>query len=128
MSELRTDFKDDVLDVIQNEKRKYRIIHNDDGTISLEDATVYLQKGDSFGANDINEMNEITNQMLGVNEKLDGFTAHTTDNIVHTTEEEKTTWNNYPETLKTLVESDVVRTFDTSYLKKESYLLDNIKY
>ena len=63
MSELRTDFKDDVLDVTQNEKRKYRIIHNDDGTISLEDATVYLQKGDSFGANDINEMNEKANQM-----------------------------------------------------------------
>ena len=63
MSELRTDFKDDVLDVTQNEKRKYRIIHNDDGTISLEDATVYLQKGDSFGANDINEMNRMANQM-----------------------------------------------------------------
>lgn len=76
MSELRTDFKDDVLDVTQNEKRKYRIIHNDDGTISLEDATVYLQKGDSFGANDINEMNEITNQMLGVNEKLEEINRH----------------------------------------------------
>ena len=63
MSELRTDFKDDVLDVTQNEKRKYRIIHNDDGTISLEDATVYLQQGDSFGANDLNEMNRMANQM-----------------------------------------------------------------
>lgn len=63
MSELRTDFKDDILDVTQNEKRKYRIIHNEDGTISLEDATVYLQKGDSFGANDLNEMNRMANQM-----------------------------------------------------------------
>lgn len=63
MSELRTDFKDDVLDVTQNEKRKYRVIHNDDGTISLEDATVYLQQGDSFGANDLNEMNRMANQM-----------------------------------------------------------------
>lgn len=77
MSELRTDFKDDVLDVTQNERRKYRIIHNDDGTISLEDATVYVQKGDNFGANELNEMNEVTNQMLGVNEKLDGFDEHT---------------------------------------------------
>ena len=63
MSELRTDFKDDVLDVTQNEKRKYRVIHNEDGTISLEDATAYLQQGDSFGANDLNEMNRMANQM-----------------------------------------------------------------
>lgn len=63
MSELRTDFKDDVLDVTQNERRKYRIIHNEDGTISLEDATAYLQQGDSFGANDLNEMNRMANQM-----------------------------------------------------------------
>lgn len=76
MSELRTDFKDDVLDVTQNEKRKYRVIHNDDGTISLEDATVYVQKGDNFGANELNEMNEVTNQMLGVNEKLEEINRH----------------------------------------------------
>lgn len=63
MSELRTDFKDDVLDVTQNERRKYNVIHNEDGTISLEDATVYLQQGDSFGANDLNEMNRMANQM-----------------------------------------------------------------
>lgn len=63
MSELRTDFKDDVLDVTQNEKRKYRVIHNEDGTISLEDATVYIQQGDSFGANELNEMNRMANQM-----------------------------------------------------------------
>jgi hypothetical protein len=44
MSELRTDFKDDVLDVTQNEKRKYRIIHNDDGTISLEDDSVFAKR------------------------------------------------------------------------------------
>ena len=89
MSEqLRTDFKDDVLDVTQNEKRKYRIIHNDDGTISLEDATVYVQEGDKFGANELNEMNKVTNQMLGVNDKLDSLVEHTetsitTDDGVH---------------------------------------------
>ena len=81
MSELRTDFKDDVLDITQNEKRRYRVIHNEDGTISLEDATVYVQKGDNFGANELNEMNRVTNEMLGVNEKLEGINAHTKKDI-----------------------------------------------
>ena len=58
---LKTDYKDDVLDVTQNEKRKYRIINNDDGSVSLEDVTVYLQNGDSFGANEINMINKGVN-------------------------------------------------------------------
>lgn len=62
---LKTDYKDDVLDVTQNEKRKYRIINNDDGSVSLEDVTVYLQNGDSFGANEINEINQKVNETAG---------------------------------------------------------------
>lgn len=58
---LKTDYKDDVLDVTQNEKRKYRIINNDDGSVSLEDVTVYLQNGDSFGASEINMINKGVN-------------------------------------------------------------------
>lgn len=53
---LKTDYKDDVLDTSVNTVRKYNMITNDDGTVSLEDATVYLQKGDEFGAQEVNEL------------------------------------------------------------------------
>lgn len=58
---LKTDYKDDVLDTSQNENRKYLLIENGDGTYSLTDVTVYLQTGDSFGAKDVNEINEKIN-------------------------------------------------------------------
>lgn len=47
-------YKDDILDTSANMRRKYNLIQNDDGTVSFEDVTVYLQVGDSFGAADIN--------------------------------------------------------------------------
>lgn len=56
MVDLRTNFKDDILDMSENTQRKYRMITNADGTISLVDETVYLQIGDSFGAGDANNM------------------------------------------------------------------------
>lgn len=61
MSDLKTNYTDDILDSDVNSKRKYRIINNADETISLEDVTVYLQNGDVFGAKDINETNEKVN-------------------------------------------------------------------
>jgi hypothetical protein len=53
---LKENYKDDILDVSVNTKRKYRMTENQDGTISLEDETVYTQEGDSFGASDLNAM------------------------------------------------------------------------
>ena len=53
---LKTDNKDDELDTSVNTKRKYNMIQNDDGTVSFEDVTEYLQTGDSFGAQEINEL------------------------------------------------------------------------
>lgn len=53
---LRTDYKDDILDLTQNTQRKYRMITNADGTVSFEDVTAYSQVGDSFGAADINSL------------------------------------------------------------------------
>ena len=53
---LKENYKDDILDVSVNTKRKYRMTENTDGTISLEDETVYTQEGDSFGASDLNAM------------------------------------------------------------------------
>ena len=68
MADLKTDYKDDILDTSQNTKRKYQMIDNGDGTVSFEDVTEYLQQGDSFGADDINDTNEEVNI---INDKLD---------------------------------------------------------
>ena len=67
--DLRTDYKDDILDSSVNTKRKYNIIDNEDGTKSLEDVSEYAQRGDSFGAVDINKTNQAVldlNQSLSV--------------------------------------------------------------
>ena len=56
---LRTDYQDAMFDG----KRKYRLIENDDSTVSLADATTYTQEGDKFGANDINETNTEVNRV-----------------------------------------------------------------
>ena len=70
MADLKTDYKDDVLDTTQNTKRKYQMIDNGDGTVSFEDVTEYLQQGDSFGADDINDTNEEVNI---INDKLNNI-------------------------------------------------------
>ncbi len=64
---LRTDHKDDILDLTQNTQRKYRMITNDDGTVSFVDMTVYSQVGDSFGAAELNEIaNAVKNASGGI--------------------------------------------------------------
>lgn len=62
MADLKTNYKDDVLDTSKNEKRKFRMIQNDDGTVSFDDATEYAQQGDDFGAADINATNAKINE------------------------------------------------------------------
>ena len=61
MAQLRTDYKDEILDVSVNAKRKYRQVDNGDGTISFVDVTEYSQQGDPFGAGDINATNQAVN-------------------------------------------------------------------
>lgn len=61
MADLRTDYKDDVLDTSVNTQRKYQMTTNEDGTVSFTDVTEYSQVGDTFGAADVNEMNEAVN-------------------------------------------------------------------
>ena len=65
MADLRTDYRDDILDLTQNTQRKYRMITNDDGTVSFEDVTVYSQIGDSFGAADVNTITDALNNTEG---------------------------------------------------------------
>lgn len=61
---LKTDYKDAMFDG----QRRYRLIPNEDGTYSLPDETSYTQKGDRFGANDINATNKAINQINHVTE------------------------------------------------------------
>ena len=63
MADLKTTYQDDVLDTSVNEKRKYNMIQNADGTVSFDDVTTYSQIGDSFGAADINSTNEKVNEV-----------------------------------------------------------------
>lgn len=61
MADLPTNLKDDILDSSVNTRRKYRMIENEDGTYSFEDATEYNQVGDEYGAGLINETNRQVN-------------------------------------------------------------------
>ena len=56
---LRTNYKDDVF----TGKRKYTEIDNGDGTISFNDETEYTQTGDTYGAAQINETNDVVNNL-----------------------------------------------------------------
>lgn len=49
---VKMNYKDDIF----FGKRRYNIINNSDGTISLEDVTTYQQEGDAFGAGDMNKL------------------------------------------------------------------------
>lgn len=63
-SRLPTDYTDAVWDG----KKKYNLIQNDDGTISLEDVTNYTNLEKSFfGAKDANHMNEGINAIMTMN-------------------------------------------------------------
>lgn len=63
MAVLKTNYVDDVLDTSVNEKRKYNMIQNADGTVSFDDVTTYTQNGDSFGAKDVNDTNTAVNEL-----------------------------------------------------------------
>lgn len=62
MPNLNTDFKDDILD-ISNPERKYQLIYNPDGTVSLRDVTVYQQTGSLYGAKEVNDEREAINKI-----------------------------------------------------------------
>lgn len=64
MADLKTNYTDDVLNTNKNTKRKYSMITNSDGTVSLEDVTEYLQVGDDFGAYDVNSITTNVNSVI----------------------------------------------------------------
>lgn len=71
--ELPVDFKDDVLQAAMAGKRRYRVIQNEDGTISLDDVTEYSQIGNSYGAAQMNATNMAVNESFDKNKVIDSL-------------------------------------------------------
>lgn len=61
MATLPTNLKDDILDASVNQRRRYNMITNPDGTVEFEDVTAYSQVGSEYGAGLINETNKQIN-------------------------------------------------------------------
>ncbi len=55
---MKTGWKDDIFEG----KRKFILIQNEDHTVSLEDVTEYTQKGDAFGAMELDAIGEEFNR------------------------------------------------------------------
>lgn len=68
---LPTNFKDDILSNGMSGKRRYNMIQNSDGTVSLEDVTDYTQVGSTFGAVQINATNEAVNNAADASKIID---------------------------------------------------------
>lgn len=64
---LPVNFKDDIL-AASNPKRKYHQTFNPDGSVSLEDVTVYSQEGSEYGAKEIIEERKAINNIY--NERI----------------------------------------------------------
>lgn len=82
---LPTNYKDDVLATSMGKKRRYNLIQNDDGTISLEDATEYTQVGDNYGAAQLNATNQAVNESVDqakIIDSLDDISANTQPGMV----------------------------------------------
>ena len=71
---LKTNYKNDMF----SGKRKYQVTENADGTISFDDVTEYVQSGDVFSADDINETNAAVNSL---DNNLQVFSSETSQAI-----------------------------------------------
>lgn len=78
---LPTNFQDDILGADMNGRRRYKLIQNADGTVSLEDASAYDQVGSNFGAGQINATNTAVNASADVGKIIDN-----TDDIMANTQ------------------------------------------
>lgn len=74
MSELKTDYKDDILDETVNTNRTFNVRDNQGNLlyqdVQLEETTVFEQEGDTFGAQQVNESNAKINELDAA---LDGW-------------------------------------------------------
>lgn len=69
---LSTTFKDDIIAASES-RRRYKIIYNDDETVSFEDVTEYTQVGSNFGAAQINATNSAVNECAGKDDIIDSL-------------------------------------------------------
>lgn len=74
-STVPVNFKDDIMNSAMNGKRRYRMINNSDGTISLEDVTTYDQVGSNFGAAQMNATNKAVNAAADASKIIDDIDA-----------------------------------------------------
>lgn len=130
MADLKTNYKDDVLDTSVNEKRKFNMIQNSDGTVSFEDVTEYTQTGDSFGAADINATNAAVNKAnSNLSELLNrNFVYSTSEKIVGTWIDGKTiyskTFSIVNPSNNQIIESDITK----KMIKIEAFAVGNNGY
>ena len=66
MAELSLDFKNEIINETINEKRRYVMTENEDGTVSFTDTTSYSQTGTKYGAEEVIEEREAINQNTNV--------------------------------------------------------------
>lgn len=69
---LPTNFKDDILGATMDNLRRYKMIENSDGTVSLQDVTDYAQVGSDFGAAQMNATNTAVNESVDKAVVIDG--------------------------------------------------------
>ena len=74
-STVPVNFKDDIMNSAMGGKRRYRMINNSDGTISLEDVTTYDQVGSTFGAAQMNATNKAVNAAADASKIIDDIDA-----------------------------------------------------
>ncbi len=80
IGKLPVDYVQDVIDTSVTDKRRYHMITNTDGTMSLDDVTTYLLKGSEFGADNINQTNGAVNEVIDALEDIKDGTTPVTDN------------------------------------------------
>ena len=59
---LPVNYQDDIVSESMNDRRRYNMIQNSDGTVSLVDATEYDLVGTNFGAGQINAITQAVNE------------------------------------------------------------------
>ena len=72
---LPTNFKDDIMSDSMGGKRRYNLINNTDGTVSLVDVTSYTQVGSTYGAAQVNAANKAINAAADAGKIIDDVDA-----------------------------------------------------
>lgn len=102
MATLRTDYKNDELNIAVNTERQFEEVTNPNGTKSYRDVTDYTQVGDSFDADLVNSQNAEINSKAPLDSPA--FTGNptaptqsqsTSDDTIATTSYVKSAFNNF---------------------------------